>query len=99
GHWRGVRAEGVEPNAQTAANTFATGSEIIARGNQIMVSTPRGPGQQATYFVDREYKKTLVIHTDRDGVKNKETFSCGADGKTMTWRMGSGRTIAFNKAN
>lgn len=97
GHWRGTGAEGVDALVQEQANTFATGTEIIARGNQIVVSTPDGKGQQATYFVDSEDKSTLVIHTDKDGPTIKETFSFSDDGKSLTWRLGNGHVIKFAK--
>ena len=88
---------------------FATQTEIVARGNLITISTPGQVGQgqggqapaakslQATYVVDDENKTTLVLHTDKDGLANKETFAFGEDGKTMTWRLGEGRTILFQK--
>jgi hypothetical protein len=97
GRWRGTRAEGVSPAVQEAANTFATQTEIVARGNLITISTPGSKGPQATYVVDDENKNTLVLHTDKDGVTNKETFSFENEGKTMTWRVGEGRTIIFTK--
>jgi hypothetical protein len=101
GRWRGTRAEGVSPAVQEAANTFATQTEIVARGNLITISTPgQVPGaksQQATYVVDDESKTTVVLHTDKDGLANKETFAFADEGKTMTWRLGEGRTIIFTK--
>ena len=96
GHWRGTRADGAG-SAQDAANAFASGTEIIARGDKITVSTPQSKGQQATYVVDDENKTTVVLHTDKDGPANKETFQFGDDGKTMVWRLGEGRTITFQK--
>jgi hypothetical protein len=97
GHWKGTRAEGVAPAAQEAANTFAMGTEIVARGDKITVSTPGTKGQQALYVVDDENKTTVVLHTDKDGTANKETFAFTDEGKTMTWRLGEGRTIIFQK--
>jgi hypothetical protein len=97
GHWRGTRAEGVPPGAQEAANTFALQSEIVARGDKLTVSTPGGKGQPTTYVVDDENKTTLVLHTDKDGVTNKETFAFSEEGKTMTWRLGEGRALIFQK--
>ena len=88
GHWRGTRAEGVTPAVQEAANTFATQTEITAKGNQITIVTPAVKPQSATF---------TVLHTDKDGLSNKETFSFADEGKTMTWRLGEGRTIVFTK--
>ena len=97
GRWKGTRAEGVAPSAQEAANAFARETEITARGNAITVTTPQTKGQQGTYVVDDENKTTLVLHTDKDGPASRETFVFGDDGKTMTWKVGDGRTIVFQK--
>lgn len=97
GRWKGTRADGVAANAQEAANAFARETEITARGNLITVSTPQAKGQQVTYVVDDENKTTLVLHTDKDGPASRETFTFGDDGKTMTWKVGEGRTIVFQK--
>ena len=97
GRWRGTRAEGVSPQVQEAANTFATLTEITARGSIITITTPGGKGQQAPYVVDDEKGSIVVLHTERDGAANKETFQFGDDGKTMTWRLGEGRSIVFQK--
>ena len=97
GHWKGTRADGVAAGAQDAANAFATHTEIVARGNAISISTPGSKGQQATFVVDSESPSVVLVHTEKDGPANKETFSFTEDGKTMTWRLGDGRTITFQK--
>ena len=97
GHWKGTRADGVAAGAQDAANAFATQTEIVARGNSITISTPGTKGQQGTFVVDSETPSVVLVHTDKDGPANKETFSFAEDGKTMTWRLGDGRTITFQK--
>jgi len=98
GRWRGTRADGVTaPEAQLPATVFATGTEIIARGNQIAVTTPSGKPQQATYFVDSEEKNSVVIHTDKDGPAARETFMFSDDGKTMMWRIDERRSIVFQR--
>lgn len=97
GHWKGTRADGVPAGAQDAANAFATQTEIVARGTTITISTPGTKGQQGTFVVDSESPSVVLVHTDKDGPANKETFSFTDDGKTMTWRLGDGRTITFQK--
>lgn len=99
GHWKGTRAEGVGVNVQDAANAFATGSEITAKGNQIAISTPGSNPKKdsATYVIDDEQKTSLTLHTDKDGASNKETFAFADDGKTMSWKLGDGRAIVFAK--
>ena len=85
------------PAVQEAANTFATQTEIVAKGSSITISTPSARPQSATFTVDDENKTTLVVHTDKDGLANKETFAFADEGRTMTWRLGEGRTIVFTK--
>jgi hypothetical protein len=97
GHWKGMRADGVPASVQDAANTFATQTEIVAHGNLITVSTPGSKGQPNPFVVDSETPAVVLVHTDKDGAANKETFSFTEDGKTMTWRLGDGRTIIFQK--
>ena len=48
-------------------------------------------------MVDDEKGSIVVLHTEKDGAANKETFQFGGDGKTMTWRLGDGRSILFQK--
>ena len=96
GRWRGTKADGVSGDAQNGANIFAMGTELVARGNQIAITTPAGKPQQGTYFVDSEEKNTVVIHTDKDGPQ-RETFTFSDDGKTMTWRLDERRSITFQR--
>lgn len=97
GHWRGTRAEGVAAGAQDAANAFATQTEITAKGTTITVTTPGAKPQQGTFVVDSENATTVVVHTDKDGPTNKETFAFTDEGKTMVWRLGEGRSITFQR--
>jgi hypothetical protein len=95
GHWRGQKADGVPDAVALQANTFASGTEIIAMGNQIAIKTPAGQNPAATYVVDKEDATTLVIHTDRDGAAETFTFNDKAD--TMTWKVDAQRSITFKK--
>ena len=97
GRWRGMRAEGVSAQVQDAANNFAIQTEILARGNLITITTPGAKAQQAPYVVDDEKGFIVVLHTEKDGAANKETFQFTEDGKMMTWRLGEGRSILFQK--
>jgi hypothetical protein len=97
GRWRGTKSEGSSPDQQPNATAFATGTEIIARGDQIAVTTPAGKPIQATYVVDLEDARSVVIHTDKDGPSARETFTFTDDGKQMTWRVDQGRTITFQR--
>ena len=94
GRWRGQRAAGVPAEAQASADAFAIGSEIVAKGNQITISTPAAKNVTATYFVDKEEPTGLVIHTDKDVSSETLVF---VDPKTMTWKVDERRSIVFKK--
>jgi hypothetical protein len=96
GRWRGTRAEGVPADKQAEANSFALATDLVARGNQIAITTPTRQPRQGTYVIDSEEKDTLVIHTDKDGPQ-RETFVFAPDGKTMTWRLDEKRSITFQR--
>jgi hypothetical protein len=98
GHWRGTKADGVTADVQIAANVFAQSTDIIAKGNQISVSTPASKGQIGTYVVDAEDKTNLVIHTDKEPTA-RETFSFSDDGKSMVWKVDDRKTITFQKVD
>ena len=95
GRWKGQKAEGVTEAVQVSANSFATGTEIVAQGNQIAILTPGGRNLPATYVVDKEDATTVVIHTDRDGTAETFTFNEKAD--TMVWKIDDQRSITFKK--
>ncbi len=101
GRWKGTKADGVATEQQINANVFASGTEIIARGDQIAVTTPAAKPLQATYTVDSEDKNSVTIHTDKDGPAQRETFTFTDDGNTMTWKVdpGSGRTLTFTRVS
>ena len=95
GRWKGQKAEGVPDAVQVSANSFATGTEIVAQGNQIAIQTPAGRNPVASYVVDKEDATTLVIHTDRDG--STETFTFNEKADTMVWKIDAQRSITFKK--
>lgn len=97
GTWRGQKADGVGADVQAQANGFATGTQLVAKGDQIAITTPAAKPSQATYTVDNEDKTTVVIHTDRDGPNHTETFTFSDDGKTMIWRLDPQRSITFTR--
>ena len=98
GRWRGQRAEGVAPDLPIQANAFAASTEIIAKGDQIAISTPGGKSQ-STYYVDVEENGSLVIHTEKDGTNARESFTFGDNGRTMSWKVDDRRTIVFAKVD
>jgi hypothetical protein len=95
GRWLGVRAEGVPADVQTAANAFATATELEVKGDAITVSTPKDK-QSGRYRVVREDKTSVVIATDKDGVEEPQTFTF-VDAKTMRWSVLDGKSIVFAK--
>jgi len=95
GHWKGVRADGVDPTAQNPASAFAQNTEIIAQGDKIAIQTPNGRSPTTLYVVDKEDPTTVVIHTEKDGTT--ETFTFNEKGDVMTWRIDTSRAIVFKK--
>jgi hypothetical protein len=93
GNWRGVRAEGVAPEAATAANTFATGTALDVKGDAITVTTPKDT-QSGHYKVVKQDKTTVVITTDKDGADDPQTFVF-VDDKTLRWSVLDGKSIVF----
>ena len=93
GTWRGVRAEGVAPEALAGANAFAVATELDVKGDALVVITPKET-QSGRYRVLRQDRATLVIATDKDGADNPQTFVF-VDEKTLRWAVLEGRTIVF----
>jgi len=93
GKWKGRSAEGVGPEAQSAASAFASETEIDFRGDAITVITARDR-QSGTYKVVKEDKTQVTIVTDRDGPSDAQTFTF-LDEKTMRWNVLDGKTITF----
>ncbi len=93
GHWKGVRADGGDPAVANNALTFALQTDIVAKGNQITISTP-GQRTSGTYAVETEDKTSVVIRSDRDPTPETFTF---ADANTMSWRIDPNRAIVFQR--
>ncbi len=96
GKWKGKTAEGVAPEAQSAANAFAVDTEIDVHGDEIVVVTPRDK-QSGTYRVVREDKAHVTIVTDKDGPNDQQTFTV-VDDRTIKWNVLDGKTITFTRA-
>jgi hypothetical protein len=94
GHWKGQSAVGIGPENQINANVYAAGTEIIARGNQITISSPAARNVTATYVVDKEDATSVVIHTDKDNTTETFIFT---EPKTMQWKVDERRSIVFKK--
>jgi hypothetical protein len=95
GHWRGVRAEGIPPSADDAANAFAGKMQLDVSGDTITVTTTAGK-QSDHYKVVSEDKTTTVIATDKDGPGEPQTFTF-VDDKTIRWQVIVGKAVVFNK--
>ena len=93
GHWRGVRAEGVSPDAASAANAFAAGMDLSAKGDTLAITTPR-ERQSGRYRVIFESPTKLVITTEKDATPETFTF---VDSRTVKWSVSDGRAIVFVK--
>jgi hypothetical protein len=95
GRWKGMKAEGVAPEAQARANDFATQTELDVKGDTITITFPKDK-QSGRYKVLSESKSMVVIVTDKDGESDKQTFTF-VDDKTMKWMVLEGKTITFAK--
>lgn len=91
GHWKGTFVEGVVPEAQASAMAFAKAMEITAKGESITI-VAGGERQEGHFAVDSEDKASLVLHTDRDGVGDKQTFTFNND-KVMKWQVAEGKPV------
>ena len=96
GRWKGKAAEGVAPEAQSAANAFAVETEIDVRGDEITVTTAHDK-QTGTYKVVREDKTQVTIVTDKDEPSDTQTFTL-LDDKTLKWNVLDGKSITFVRA-
>ncbi len=95
GHWRGLSADGVSAEAQSAADLFAAGTELDIRGENIVVSTPKGK-QSGKFRVKTDEKTQVTIWTDGDGPTDPQTFVF-IDERTMKWSVLEGKTILFRR--
>jgi hypothetical protein len=95
GRWIGIRAEGVSPEARSAANAFATSTELEFRRNEITVATAKQT-QSGRYQLVREEPSAVVIATDLEGPAHPQTFVFAGD-ETMRWVLPEGKTIVFAK--
>jgi len=95
GHWRGVRAEGVAPEVQTAANAFAGKMSIDVTGDVIVVTTATDK-QSGHYKTTTDEKRKVVIVTDKDGTNDPQTFFL-PDDKTLKWMVDEQKALVFTK--
>lgn len=95
GRWIGIRAEGVGAEALSAANAFATNTELEFRRNEITVATAKQT-QSGRYQLLREDPNAVVIATDLDGPAHPQTFVFAGD-ETMRWMLPEGKAIVFAK--
>ncbi len=91
GRWKGTFVEGVPPESQAAAMAFARAMEITVKGESITVMTG-SERQEGRFVVDAEDKASLVLHTDRDGIGDRQTFTFNND-KVMKWQVAEGKPV------
>ncbi len=95
GHWRGSKVEGVTPDVQAAANTFAVGMELDFKGDTVSVRTVREK-TSSKYKVVRSDKTSVVIVTDADGANDEQTLNFVTD-DSMKWKVLEGKSVTFLK--
>lgn len=95
GHWRGVKATGVSPDAQSAANLYASQMELDFKGDK--VSVQNGHEKQSGKFkIVSEDKTSFTLVTDGDGTADEQKFTIDSD-KEISWAVLPGKTIQFQK--
>lgn len=95
GKWVGTKSEGVEANAQAAADAFAQQTVLEFKGDAVAIRTVSGL-QTAHYKVKSDDKQSVVIVTDKDG--NDEAHTFVFDGpKSMHWKILPSQSIVLAK--
>lgn len=95
GHWKGIKATGVDNTVLSSANLYAANLELDFKGDKVKVQNG-SETQSGRYKIVREDKTTVVLTTDGDGPTDEQTFTFD-DEKTMRWTVLSGKTIQFQK--
>jgi hypothetical protein len=95
GRWRGIKATGVPADELSAANLFASAMELEFKGEQVSVHTGSDK-QSARYKIVKDDKTQVTITTDQDGPDDPQVFTF-TDDHTMTWAVGPGKSIQFQK--
>lgn len=96
GRWKGVRVEGATSEQKSAADAFALGTQLVAKGNAISLTVP-GKSEQSKYVADSEKDGTIVLHTEADGAAKNETIDVSEDGSTLTWHIDETYSLVFAK--
>lgn len=97
GKWHGVKAEGVLPEVQQAANEAAQGMELEFKKDTITLRPAKDKDAMASkYVVLREDKRSVVLVTEQDGAASEQTLTLDDDA-TMRWQVLQGKTITFNR--
>lgn len=95
GRWRGDHAEGVAPELQKAADDFAKHLDIVFQGERVTVISG-GSSQSGLFHIDNEDSTSVILHTDRDGLNDRQQFTLTGE-KTMRWSVLEGKAISFVK--
>jgi hypothetical protein len=95
GRWRGIKATGVPASQLSDANLFASTMELEFKGELVSVHTGSDK-QSAKFHVVKDEKTVVTIATDQDGPDDPQTFTF-SDDHTMSWAIGGGKGIQFQK--
>jgi hypothetical protein len=94
GNWKGVRAEGVQPHQQAAADSYALGTTFEFKGENVTLKSPKS-SSTIRFRVEKDEGSTVVIAGDKDP-KDPQTFTF-IDPKTFRWSTAPGQSIVFAK--
>lgn len=95
GHWQGVRAEGVDPEAQAAGDEFAASLNMDFKGDVVTVSTGTEK-QSGRYAIVKEDTGSIVIAIADAAGDERETFTV-VDDRTVKWAVGDTKRIILTK--
>lgn len=93
GKWRGDKAQGVPPRAQTAADGFASGVELEFKGDQVTVIRA-GERGQGKFRVVKDEPAAIVISTDNPPATF--TFAVVND-HTLKWAIAGEQSITLQR--
>jgi hypothetical protein len=94
GSWKGLRAEGVLPHQQAAADSYALGTAFEFKGENVTLKSPKS-SSTTRYKVEKDEGSTIVIRGDKDA-KDPQTFTF-IDPKTFRWSTAPGQSLVFTK--
>ena len=97
GKWHGIKAEGVVPEAQQAANEAATGIDVEFKKDVVMIKPARDRDPMTSpYVVLKEDRRSVIVVTEHDGARDEQTLTLDTD-DLMRWQVLPGKTVTVER--